>query len=580
MKRSTLWVLVVLAIMFSASGEPQRLAFVNARVHTMDSENRLAEALLIVGDRIHAVGSRTQIEALLTPATKVIDLGGLSLLPGFIDAHSHFPASGLREVSIDLSPPPIGRTTSIEGLLETIGNAAMNTPPGTWLLGFNYDNTGLADGLHPTRQQLDALTAEHPVFLWHSSGHMGVANSAALSRLNITDTAESFPGGILGRDEQGLLNGLLQEKATPPLWTLLRELPKQQLLRVLTAARDEYLAAGVTTVQNGNAGAGIESVLRWSQRLGLLPQRVVVWPSHDKLSQQLLSGDYSTRSSELLRVGAVKIIADGSPQGLTAYLTSPYLPASGAPSGFAGIVAMPLEQLQAWVLRYHKAGYQLAIHGNGDAAIDDIISAVSAAQHAHPRTDARHILVHAQTLRRDQLPRLQQLGMSPSFFTAHTYYWGDWHRLRSLGPQRAASISPANWADQAGLRYSLHTDSPVTPMLPMQMIWSATRRETLTGHVLGPQQRISRQRALRAITIDAAWQNFLEDSRGSLEAGKLADLVVVSADPLQVDNVRDIQVLRTYIGGKEVFRCNQSACSFVNEPTGRCTCADTTHVGQ
>ena len=537
------------------SGEPAQVAYVNGRIYTVDTENRVADAVLIVGDSIRAVGSRAQIDLLLTPTTRVIDLRGGVVLPGFVDAHSHFPVAGLPQISIDLSPPPVGEIASLEELLMRIKAAADKQPAGEWLLGFNYDNAALADGRHPTRLQLDAVSGDHPVYLWHLSGHMGVANSHALNRLQIHEHSEPPPGGRFGRNAlTGNLNGLLQEKAAPDLASLLIKIPKSRLLQVLTAARDSYLAAGVTTVQNGSSSDTIEAVLRWSQRLGLLAQRVLLWPAPEKPVGSSLPATCQAHNNDWFYRGAIKLVVDGSPQGLTAYLTEPYFDKAGKAADYRGFPAFSDQQLNALVLQYHQAGCQLALHGNGDAAIDSIIKAVEAAQHEVFRPDARHVLVHAQMLRYDQLLRMRNISLTPSFFIGHIYYWGDWHRLNALGPARAENISPAQWADDVGVRYSLHTDAPVTPMLPMQMLWSATQRQTLQRHVLGPAQQISMQRAVRAITIDAAWQNHLEHSRGSIEVGKLADMVLLSGDPFDEADVRDIQVLATLIGGVERYR--------------------------
>jgi hypothetical protein len=207
------------------------------------------------------------------------------------------------------------------------------------------------------------------------------------------------------------------------------------------------------------------------------------------------------------------------------------------------------------VAALHKAGYQIAIHGNGDQAIEDILDAFEAAQREHPVEDPRMILVHAQMAREDQIARMKQLGVTPSFFSAHTWYWGDRHRDIFLGPERAAVISPARWAQDYGLRFSSHLDTPVTPMLPLQAVWSEVQRITYGGDVLGPDQRIGVMEALRSVTIDAAWQVFHEDDRGSLEPGKYADLVVLSGSPLDDPMaLRDLSVERTIIGGATVYR--------------------------
>lgn len=518
----------------------------------MDSNNRVVQALLVQDGRISDLGTTRAISDKITGSVQVIDLQGLTLIPGIVDAHSHFPASGIRNVSVDLSPPPVGKTNSLPVLLEQISEATKRTDTSDWLLGFNYDNTVLANGEHPTREQLDLIAPDHPVYCWHNSGHMGVANSQALLRLAINENSVAPVGGSLGRDkETGLLNGLLQEKAAPPLSTIVGKFSLAKQLQVLTSARDNYLAQGVTTVQNGYAGLSMMRVLRLAKKIGLLPQRVVIWPAHGK-SKNYAKSDQSHAQFEY-KVGAIKILVDGSPQGMTAFLSEPYHKPLDKPVGYRGFALIDQQALTDLVTHYHVNGYQLAMHGNGDAAIEYIINSVEAAQTAHPRADARHIIVHAQTIRQDQLARLEGLSLTPSFFTSHTYYWGDWHREQSLGPERAANISPAKWAIESGVRFTLHADSPVTPITPMQLLWSASNRMSSSGAELGLHQRIDMQTALRSITIDAAWQNHLDKAVGSLEAGKLADLVVLSDNPYTAADVREIEVLATYISGIERY---------------------------
>lgn len=537
------------------------LAFVNGQIITMNPNDRVVEAMLVEDGRITALGTNSAIKSQITASDRVIDLQGHTVLPGFIDAHSHFPASGIRAVSVDLSPPPTGTTNTIEILLSRVADATTNRDKDEWLLGYNYDNTVLSQGKHPTRQQLDAVAPEHPVYLWHNSGHMGVANSRALQLLNIDENTVPTASGVIGRDVQtGLLNGLLQESAAPPLSRIVGQFSLTKQWRILTAARDQYLANGVTTVQNGFAGLNMMRLLRLTNFLKLLPQRVVVWPAHEKPGIEKKyahpvtpTTNTSSAASFNFREGAIKIIVDGSPQGMTAYLSEPYFNPKNKPANYRGITLIDQDSLTALVTRYHTDGYQLALHGNGDEAIEYIINAVAFAQSKKRREDARHIIVHVQTIRLDQIVRLRKLGITPSFFNSHTYYWGDWHRTQSLGPVRAANISPARWASDVGLRYSLHSDAPVTPINPLQLLWSATHRKTVSGYELGPDQRIDIETALRAVTIDAAWQNHIEASVGSLEAGKLADFVVLSQDPRTADDVRQIQVLSTYIDGVERY---------------------------
>jgi hypothetical protein len=251
----------------------------------------------------------------------------------------------------------------------------------------------------------------------------------------------------------------------------------------------------------------------------------------------------------------VKIIADGSIQGYTGYLSEPYHVPPGDDPAYRGYPRVPREELFERVDRYHAAGLQLAIHGNGDASIEDILDAIEAAQSRTPRDDTRHIVVHAQMTRPDQLDRMRSLGVVPSFFSLHTFYWGDRHRSVFMGPERAARMSPAASARERGVPFTIHCDAPVVPMEPLRLVWAAVNRETRSGYVVGPGERISVMEALRAVTSTAAWQHFEEADKGSIEPGKLADFVVLSGSPLaQPETIDELRVLETWLGGERVYR--------------------------
>ncbi len=532
------------------------LILMNGRFLTMDSENSTAQAVGIHAGSIFVLGSNDDVLAAMSQrraifGIRIVDLQGNTVVPGFVDAHSHFPANGIMSAGVDVSSPPFGPLNDIAALLGAINDQSRQQSTNRWIIGFNYDDAALLEGRHPTRLELDQAAPDHAVYLWHRSGHMGVANTRALTELGYDPAATVHPLNniFIGRDEQGLMNGLLQESAAAPMQRLLQEVPWWRKPDILLSARDDYLRAGVTTLQNGYADKVTLQLLRATSALGLLPQRILVWPAHDKLDEGGIAG-WPDTDQRTMKIGAIKLIADGSPQGRTAWLSKPYEQDTHLGIHYTGQPAIPTMSLHAQILKYHRAGFQLAIHGNGDAAIQSIIDGLKKAQDDTPRTDARHLVVHAQTIRQSQLEALAEFRISASFFPSHTFYWGDWHRQRVLGESRAQFISPLASADAAGVRYTIHADSPVTPMNPMQMLWSATERKTSSGYVLGPDQRVSRLRALRAMTIDAAWQNHLEADRGSLEIGKLADMVVLSDDPLTVRDVRTVTASEVWIGGK------------------------------
>jgi predicted amidohydrolase YtcJ len=537
---------------------PAQQLFINGNVLTMDAENRIVEALAVRDDRIEAVGSTEEIMALAREGAEVVDLGGRTLLPGFIDAHGHFPGSGQKVIAADLSSPPVGTATTMSDVLAALRQRAETTPAGEWVSGFNYDDTLLAEMRHPTRAELDAVSSSHPVVAMHVSGHMLVANSLALAAVGIDASTPDPEGGVIGRMPGSQEpNGLLEETARLGVMTKLQDIGVMDAYRMMKAAANEYAARGVTTAQSGWVSKKIATGLSLFSKLGVIPQRLILWPAESEFGESLLNGDYNPAdyNSDRLQMGAVKLVADGSIQGYTGYLSQPYYTPYHGDATYRGYPSIPRDKLFEQVAALHKAAYQIAIHGNGDAAIEDILDAFEAAQAEHPVADPRMILVHAQMAREDQVARMKALGVTPSFFSAHTWYWGDRHRDIFLGPERAAIISPAKWAQDYGLRFSSHLDTPVTPMLPLQAVWSQVERITYGGDVLGPEQRIGVMDALRAVTIDAAWQVFQEGNRGSLEPGKYADLVVLSGNPL-VDpmDMRELEVEQTVIGGATVYR--------------------------
>jgi predicted amidohydrolase YtcJ len=549
---------VVISIAIRSPVPPAHQIFINGNVLTMDAANTVVEALSARGELIEAVGSTEQIMALASDESVVVDLRGRTMLPGFIDAHGHFPGSGMSVVAADLNSPPIGDKNTMAEVLAALKEQAIRTAPGEWVSGFGYDDTLLAEQRHPTRAELDTVSTEHLVVAMHVSGHMVVVNSAALKHVGIDASTANPEGGVIGRlPGTQEPNGLLAETARLDIMKLMQDISAIDGYRLMRAAAREYSAMGVTTAQSGGVSPGLARGLSIFSKLGVIPQRLILFPFESDFGEALLDGGYDPGDYEgdKLAMAAVKIVADGSIQGFTGYLSAPYHTSYQGDENYRGYPSVPRASLFAQVEALHKAGYQLAIHGNGDESIEDILDAFEAAQAVYPVADPRLILIHAQMAREDQIARMEKLGVTPSFFTAHTWYWGDRHRDIFMGPERAAVISPSMWATEHGVRFSSHLDTPVTPMEPLQAVWSMVHRQTYGGDVLGPEQRIGVMAALRAVTIDAAWQVFQEDNRGSLETGKYADLVVLSGNPLEQPlAMRELAVERTVIGGVTVYQ--------------------------
>lgn len=525
------------------------LGYIDGRVALLPDANTVA----LENSRIAFVGSFDALPERFASAP-LTRLASQTLMAGFVDAHSHFPAVGLGRLGVDLAPPPAGNVATIAELESAVATAAERSSPDQWLLGFDYDESGLVEQRHPTRQALDALVPDRPVWLRHRSGHMGVGNSAALEALGVDEDWQPPEGGVAVRDQDGRLTGLLQETAAPSLARLMNEVPLLRRLNMLRAASRDYLQAGVTTAQNGYSSDGTSLALWLGVRSGVIPMNVVVWPRAGSGQDSALRRVVRKLAavSQRFTIGAHKLIADGSPQGMTARLTRAYAPTSGRAEAYRGVAVVPDAQLAEQVMRHHVAGHRLAIHANGDAAIDAALDSLESALAFRGDDDHRHMIVHAQTVRDDQLERMARLGVGASFFQNHVLHWGDWHLLRGLGPERAARISPLGSADSAGVVWSLHADSPVTPMRPFELVMVAEDRLTRAGRLLGPAERVERGRALAALTYGPAWQAGLEADRGDIKVGLRADIVALDANPLQIENLDDVSVVGVWIAGKNI----------------------------
>jgi len=529
---------------------PDHQIWYNAHIITMDDSQPAASAIAWRRGIITDVGEDADVLLEKRWYTRVSDLQGRTVIPGLIDAHSHFPSSGIAGITVDISSPPLGTVNTLPDLYSRLQDAVESDEGSDkWIIGFNYDQASLSEGQHPTRAALDELSPDRPIYSYHSSGHMGVANSAALQSLGLS--VDDYP------------DGLLQEKAAPSLASLVSDIGWRRKWDSLLWSRDDYLAAGLTTVNNGATSRSLSLVLYLGSRLGVLPMRIVTNPY---AGTKALSSRLNTKR---FRSGAVKIIVDGSPQGFTAFMSVPFFNRPGVSQAHSseassvgssvgnsvgnnrGDALLSFVQLLEKITHYHDQGIQLALHGNGDAAIELILDALQSAG-VVADTDHRTLIIHSQTARHDQIQRMKMLGAVPSFFASHVYYWGDWHAKHVVGPERAQHLSPTGWAKAEGLRFSLHSDAPVTPVDPFAILQYAAERRSYGGRVLGVEHRLTAPEALKAITIDAAWQHFIDDTVGSLEIGKFADLVVISDDllSLDADKLSTVQVLTTVINGK------------------------------
>lgn len=527
--------------------------FYNGHILTMDAFNSAASALAVGGDRILAVGGTAELLALADARTRLTDLDGATVIPGFVDAHGHFfRYAEMAATAVCVSPPPVGGCRAVADCARLLRQRAQTTPVGDWVLGYGFDDTLIAEHRYLTRHDLDAVSTEHPVFVHHFSLHMAMLNSRALERLGLDARTPDPEGGRIRREENGTPDGVLEETAAMRAAACLPRLDRPRLMDAMEAAGAEFAAKGITSaLEAGCLDVEYANAVRALAREGRLPVRVTYnpfWTCFDEPESVIFE-------TPTIRRNGVKIVQDGSLPGGTAFLSRPYhTPVKGDPA-WRGYPLFSREELTALVVKYHQAGQQCVIHANGDAAADDILAAVEEALRQRPADDPRFLLVHAQTVRREQLERCRELKVTPTFFTLHEYYFGDRHREVFLGPERAAFQNPMRTARDLGLVISAHCDVPVVPVTPFLSMQACVTRRCSSGVVNGPEERISRVDALRAHTINAAWQNFEDQDRGSLEAGKFADLAVLDADPLTCDpeNLHRIAVLRTVVGGETVF---------------------------
>jgi predicted amidohydrolase YtcJ len=557
--------LAAAALMLSAStGALARSAdriWTGGTIITMEDEAMRAEALAEDDGRIIAVGSVAEVMKHKGPQTEVIDLAGRTLLPGFVDAHGHVTGGGFQAMSANLLAPPDGGVKDIPSMLSVLrqwikDNQAQIDRYGL-IVGFGYDNASLAEGRHPTRDDLDAVSTTVPIYLIHQSGHFGAANSAALARLGITRDTASPEGGIIRKRGDGEPDGVLEESAHfTSLGKLLAVFDARAALGIVKAGTDLWARFGYTTAQEGRATGSTIAQLEGAAKAGLLPIDVVAYV--DVLTDRDIivpkaSPDYVNR----FRVGGGKLTIDGSPQGFTAWRDHPYFaPVGDYPADYAGYPAATRDQVMEAVDWAYASNVQLLTHSNGEAASDLMLAAHRTAQTKHGKGDRRPVLIHGQFLRKDQVAALDRLGIIPSLFPMHTFYWGDWHREHTIGPEGADNISPTGWVVERKMIFTSHHDAPVAFPNSMRVLDATVTRRSRSGDILGPDQRVDVITALKAMTIWPAYQHFEDDRKGSLKVGKLADLVILSADPTAVDpeTIDQIKVDETIKEGRTVFR--------------------------
>jgi predicted amidohydrolase YtcJ len=523
-------------------------------------EPQYAEAVVQREGGIVFVGDKDEALERFKGKADEVDLEERTMLPGFIDAHGHLKNVGFQALAADLLPPPDSDVDSIAVLqkkLKEWGEGELSQKFG-WVVGFGYDDSQLAEQRHPTRDDLDEVSRDRPVFIIHQSGHLYVANSKLLELAGVTAETEDPPGGVIRRRTGSREpDGVLEETGLMPILEVFPEIGDGGARREVEEGIALYTEFGFTTANEGRAFPQDLDVFTSMAEAGELAIDVVVYPDYWLGREKLEGNPWLSRSyRNHFRIGGVKGNLDGSPQGKTAWLSQPYFkPPDGRDADYAGYPMLEDDNAVAMFDEAYAKGWQIINHVNGDAAIDQMIRAARAATEKYGPADRRTVGIHSQTIRADQLDAYKELGIIPSFFGMHTFYWGDWHRDSVLGPERAAFISPAKAALDRGMIYTQHHDAPVALPNSIAILATQVNRTTRSGKVLGPDQRVSAWDALRSITVNAAYQYFEEDRKGTIEEGKLADFVILDRNPLEVEpeTLFDLRVLETIKEGETVY---------------------------
>ena len=513
-------------------------------------------SIAIKNEKIIWVGSHKNAKRI---QGKHIDFGDQAILPGFIDAHGHASYLAFATQVANLASPPVGGINTIKELQAELRKfiEESNLQPGEWVMGLGYDDSLLSEQRHPTKEDLDAVSTEHPIYLIHVSAHLGAANSLALSLANINTETKDPPGGKIRRYQNSSEpNGVFEETAAYPLQQLAMSAYKDPIGSV-KSAMEIYAKNGITTAQDGASSKETIGLMQAADAQGKINLDIISYPIGQngllKEIDTLSFGSYTGR----LKIGGIKLILDGSPQGKTAYLTEPYYkPPHSESDSYKGYPLIPQSEVSKWVQEYAELKIPIMAHANGDAAADMLIEAV---KQASMNSDHRTIMIHAQTVREDQLDQMKELKIIPSYFSTHTFYWGDWHRDSVFGEERAMRISPTKSSLDRNMPFTVHNDAPVVPPDMIRLLWSTTNRKTRSGKVLGEEQKISTYAALEAMTINAAYQHYEEDIKGTIEVGKQADLVVLSEDPLSIhpEKLLNLKVVATYSKGTEIFNAKK-----------------------
>ncbi|MDX2133297.1 MAG: amidohydrolase [Saprospiraceae bacterium] len=534
----------------------------NGDIITMEgNQPQYAESVVVKDGKILFVGNKAEAMTAAGPGHQMVDLQGKTMLPAFIDGHGHYISSLTVANQVNVYAPPAGPGTDPDAIVAEIKKfiEKNKVPKGELVQCYGYDENVMPKDNQLNTGHLDAAFKDHPVIVGHVSMHGAVLNSVALKKYGYSADYKTPPGGVVVR-KPGTNDpwGLIMETAYLPVFAALPKPTAEQEIPWTKAGQMMYAETGITLAHEGATHASDMAVIQRATDAGANIIDVVVHPFMTDLEAIIKDHPLETwgKFNNRLKIGAVKITADGSPQGKTAYFTTPYL--TGGPGGeknWRGEPTMPQADLDKLVKQVYDWNVPLIIHTNGDATIDMFLSAYEKARAGDFSRPWNVTTIHTQFMRKDQIPKFVQYKIRPSFYTLHTFYFASAHKA-NRGEKQAAYLSPMRDAIDAGLHPTNHTDFYVAPLDQMFMMWSAVNRESREGGVLGPDQRVTPYEALLCQTLWAAEQYDEQDNRGSLKAGKLGDLVILDKNPLKVEpmTIKDIKVLETIKEGKTIYK--------------------------
>ncbi|MDV2444916.1 metal-dependent hydrolase [Elizabethkingia anophelis] len=520
---------------------------------------KYAEAVWVKDHTLAYVGTLSEAKKLAKGAQEV-DLKGKTLMPSFIDPHSHYINSLSVANQVNVFPAPIGPGKDVPSILQTMQKYRddKKIPKGVIIQAYGYDDTVMPNGRLLNRDDLDQAFPDNPVIVGHISMHGAVLNSLALKQFNITSDTKTPPGGVIVR-KPGTQEpyGLIMETAYLPIFANLPKPTPSEEIEWSKQGQKLYAEAGITTAHDGATRIDDIDVMERVAKANANMIDIIAYPFITDLDAILAKypkegwGKYNNR----LKIGGVKITIDGSPQGKTASFTTPYL--TGGPGGekdWKGELTFPEPMIHQMVKRVYAMNVPLNLHANGDNAIDAFLRAHEDAAAGDLSKDRHVTVMHSQFIRKDQLEKYAKYKLTPSFYSLHTFYFADAH-IKNRGMAQASYISPMKDAFALGLKPTNHTDFVVLPLDQMMVLWSAVNRISRSGVEVGPDQRVSPYQGLQAMTIYPAIQYMEQDSKGSLEKGKLADLVILDQNPLKVEplKIKDIKVLQTLKEGKVIY---------------------------